>query len=146
MRISKRPLSILLCLLMLASLLPAAALAASNEGTGVTGSEVHVSSMDELKQYLSAPQTCTITLDKEDSSIQVTPQVGIAAKAGGRVTFTASGGSGTYAWYYRNAGAFTWTKSAVTTNKFSILVGKDREVFCASGDARSPVVTATVGK
>ena len=91
----------------------------------------------------SAVATASIA---RQGSIQVTPQVGIAAKAGGRVTFTATGGTGPYAWYYRNAGALTWTKSAVTTNKFPILVGKDREVFCASGDTRSPVVRATVGK
>ena len=78
--------------------------------------------------------------------VQVTPATAVAAKAGGRVTFTASGGSAPYAWYYRNAGALTWTKSSVTTNKFSILAGKDREVFCASGGDRSPVVRATVSK
>ena len=91
----------------------------------------------------SAVATASIA---QQGSIQVTPQVGVAAKAGGRVTFTATGGTGPYAWYYRNAGALTWSKSSVTTNKFAILVGKDREVFCASGDARSEVVTATVGK
>ena len=91
----------------------------------------------------SAIATATIA---ELGNIQVTPATAVAAKAGGRVTFTASGGSAPYAWYYRNAGALTWTKSSVTTNKFPILVGKDREVFCACGDARSPVVTATVGK
>ena len=77
-------------------------------------------------------------------NLKVAPANASVAKAGDKAVFTVSGGKAPYDWYYRNAGAVTWTKSSVTGSKFTIIVGKDREVFCASGGVRSEVVTAGV--
>ena len=96
-------------------------------------------------------KTKTVTLTLNQTALSVTTQPkDLTVEKGAKATFTvkAAGDGLTYRWYYRNAGATAWTKSAGTTASYSftaVAATDGRQLYCEVGDsAGNTVKTKTV--
>ena len=92
-------------------------------------------------QYGNTVQTDTVTLTMKAGALKITKQLESATAANGEtvaVSFTAEGEGLTYAWYYKNAGAATFSKtSTFTGNSYSMEMNatrNGRQIYCVVTD------------
>ena len=96
--------------------------------------------VEKLTAEYTAALNAGIEIDPLPLKIKTQPQdVTVASGEKAKVSFTASGDGLTYTWYYKNAGASSFSKtSAFTTNSYSVTMSADRDgrqVYCIVTDA-----------
>ena len=83
---------------------------------------------------------------REAASITTQPKTAYAKKnATAKVTVKASGDGLTYAWYFKNSGAASFTKSSIKTATYSTTLSvttKNRQVYCVVKDKYGKTVTS----